>query len=244
VTRFLFLIAFAFCLASPVQAQDFTDAQKQQIQKMFKEYLMENGEVIVDSVDQYQTQKEEKDRAAANVKAKEFMEKLEKDGNFPMAGNKDGDITVIEFFDYNCGYCTRALDALVTVLEKDKDVHVIFLDMPILGPNSMEASKWSLAAHKQGKYFEFHRDLMNVKGPKNEDAVKKIAKKLDLDMKQLTKDKNSKEIADWLNDNVKQATAMNVRGTPGFIIDGQMYPGYMPSDRIFEILADIRKNRG
>ena len=244
MTRFLTILAFTLCIALPAQAQDFSSAQKEQIKQLFEDYLMNNGELIVDSVNLYQTEQEQKDREAANVKAKAFMEKLKKDDNFPTAGNKKGDITLIEFFDYNCGYCGRALDALVEVLETEKNLNVIFLDMPILGPNSMEASKWSIAAHKQGKYFDFHRQLMNVRGPKNEAAVEKIAKNLELDMKQLRKDKDSSEIADWLNENVEQASAMNVRGTPGFIIDGTMYPGYMPAERIFEILKEIRAARG
>jgi protein-disulfide isomerase len=244
VTRFLSIFALSFLVFTPAQADKLSAAQKAEIKTLFEQYIMDNGEMIVDSVNLYQTEKEEKDRQAANVKAKSFMEKLEKDGNFPMAGNKKGDITIVEFFDFNCGYCGRALDALIEVLEKDKNIHVIFLDMPILGPQSMEASKWALAAHKQDKYFEFHRQLMNVRGPKNEAAVEKIAKNLELDMKQLRKDKDSKEIANWLNDNVEQASAMNVRGTPGFIIEGKMYPGYMPAERIFEILKEIRTERG
>ena len=245
MTRFLSILALSICITFPIctsaQAQEFTAEQKKQIKQLFEDYLMDNGEKIVDSVSLYQAEKEEKDREAANVKAKAFMEKLEKDDNFPRTGNKKGDVTLVEFFDFNCGYCTRALDAIIEVLETDKNLNVIFLDMPILGENSMEASKWAMAAHKQDKYFEFHRQLMNVRGPKNEAAVQKIGKSLDLDMKKLEADKDSKEIADWLAENVKQAGEMNVRGTPGFIIDGKMYPGYMPAERINEILAEVRK---
>jgi len=243
VTRFLSILVLTLFVIPSAQAQDFTDAQKDQIQKMFKEYLMENGELIIESVDKYQTKEAEETRKSSEVKAKAFLGQIEKQGNYPMTGNKDGDITLVEFFDYNCGYCRRALEELIIVLEKDKNLNVVFLDMPILGPASLEASKWSLAAHKQDKYFEFHSALLNHNGQKDEAAMEKIAKNLSLDLKKLKADKDSKEIADLLSENVKQAQEMNVRGTPGFIIDGQVFPGYMPSDRIFEILADIRKQK-
>jgi len=240
VTRILSFLVLTLLFMPTASAQEFNDAQKAQINKMFEAYLLENGETVIKSVEKYQEQKDEQDRQASKAKAKVLVDRIESGADLPMTGNKDGDITLIEFFDYNCGYCSRALEELVTVLEKDKNLKVVFFDMPILGPPSLEASKWSLAAHKQDKYFEYHSALLNHKGQKSEKTLEKLAKDLGLNIEQLKKDKDSKEIADMLTDNVEQATEMNIRGTPGFIINGEIFPGYMPADRIIEILKDMR----
>lgn len=242
--RILTILTLALFLIVPnVQAQDFTDAQKTQIKKMFDEYLLESGENIVKSVEIFQTAQEEESRKVSEGHAKKLLEDIKTKNNYPATGNPQGDITLVEFFDYNCGYCTRALEELVKVLEKDKNLNVVFFDMPILGPPSLEASKWSLAAHKQGKYFEFHQTLLNHRGQKNEALFIKTAKNLGLDLEKLKADKDSEEIEDILKNNVEQAGKMNIRGTPGFIIDGTIYPGYMPSDQILNILADIREKK-
>jgi len=203
---------------------------------------MNNGEVVLDSVNKYQGELVEKEREEANKKAESFIEELKTRDDLATAGNPKGDITVVEFFDYNCGYCTRALNEIETLLESDKNVRVVFMDMPILGPPSLEASKWSLAAQNQGKYWEYHRAIMNHKGQKNVSALKKIAKDLDLDVDQLEKDKDSKKIADMLEKNIADAQALNIRGTPGFIIDGEISPGYIPVAEMKRIIANARKN--
>ena len=235
----LFTLTFIM-LSSASYAEEFSKAQKAEIQKMFKEYILNNGETIIESVESYQVKKEEESRKQSDKKAASFMKEIEDNKNLPMTGNADGDITLLEFFDYNCGYCRRALEEINKVLEKDDQLKVIFLDMPILGASSMDVSKWSLAAHEQGKYFEYHQALLNHNGQKTNKVIEDLAKKVGLDFEQLKKDKNSKEIADTLNKNVTQAQEMGIRGTPGFIIDGKVYPGYMPAARIEQIIKDAR----
>ncbi len=244
--RFLTLILIsiisipALAIATSAKAQEFTAAQKAEIVKMFDAYLAENGEKIIDSVDTYQNKQAEADKVESEKLAKTFLKELEAKDNLPMTGNPKGDITMIEFFDYNCGYCRRALEEIVDVLEDDKNLKVIFFDMPILGPASLEASKWSLAAHNQDKYFEYHQALLEHKGQKTENVYKKIANDLKLDFDKLKTDKDSDEIEKTLKENVAAAQAMNIRGTPGFIINGKIFPGYMPASRITEILKNER----
>lgn len=148
---------------------------------------------------------------------------------------------MVEFFDYNCGYCRKALEEIKIVLKDEKNLKIIFMDMPILGPPSLEAAKWSLAAHKQGKYFEYHQALLEFDGQKNEKTLKKLAKKVGLDVKKLEKEKDSKDIAAILDKNIQQAQNLGIRGTPGFILDGQLYPGFMPAAQIKQYIADARK---
>lgn len=228
---------------SPTQshAQDFTEAQKTEINKMFKDYLLNNGSVILESVNKYQAELEEKDRKEAAVKAKEFMNTLKDQKDLAMAGNPKGDITIVEFFDYNCGYCRKALEEIQTVLKDDKNVKVVFKDMPILGPPSLEAAKWSLAAIPQGKYFEYHTAILNHNGPKDAQSLESIAKKIGLDVKKLKEDKDDPAIEARLNDQVEAARNVGINGTPGFIIAGEVYPGYMPAAQIETIIKEARK---
>lgn len=235
------LLSFLLFVPQNVQAQEFNDAQKAEIKKLFEEYLMDNGGLILQSVNKYQADIEEQDRIEAGKKAEGFLKELDNKKNLPMTGSKDADITIVEFFDYNCGYCRQALGEIQTVLKDDDKVRVIFIDMPILGPESMEASKWSLAALKQDKYFEYHTALMEHNGSKGEEALEGLAKDIGLDVKQMKKDKDSEEIANALSDNVEQARAIGINGTPGFLLAGQLFPGFMPADRIKEIIAEHRK---
>ena len=244
MTRFI-LIALSFVLLMPVSAKadNFTPEQKAEINKMMEEYLLKNGENILKAVNQYQADLQEQDRIEASKKAAGFLSELENKKNLPMAGNRKGDVTLIEFFDYNCGYCSQALKELTTVLKDDKNLKVIFMDMPILGPGSKDIAKWSLAANKQDKYFEFHTAVFEHNGQKDDKTLEKIAEKLGLDVKQMKKDKESQEIADILDQNIAQAGNMGIRGTPGFIIGSQVYPGFMEADQIKEIIEQTRNKK-
>lgn len=227
-------------LSAPVMAQSLSDAQKAEIKTLFDEYMAGSGEQILKSVNDYQAELAKKDQEDANEKAAEFSKSLESNKDLPVAGNPKGDITLVEFFDYNCGYCRRALDAIQTVLEDDKDLKVVFMDMPILGPSSRIAAQWSLAAQRQDKYFEYHQAVLNHNGQKDEKSLEKLAKDIGLDVKKLKADAASDAVNKIIDENLGQAQALNIRGTPGFVIAGQIYPGYMPADQIKAILKEQR----
>jgi len=236
----LTLFAITFMLPTNVKADEFTPAQKEELKELFKEYLSESGGTILKSVTDYQEAVALREAQKANEKATEFSKALKESDNLPMTGNPEGDITLVEFFDYNCGYCRRALEEINKVLKDDKNLKVVFMDMPILGPSSVVAAKWSLAAHKQGKYFEYHQAVMDHNGQKDEKVLEKIAKDLDLDLKQLKKDANSDDIQKIIDENIATAASLNIRGTPGFVIAGQIFPGFMQADRIRDILKQER----
>ena len=224
------------------KSQEFNDAQKAELEKMFNEYLMNNGELIIESVNKYQTQQVAAQQKEANEKAATLMAEFEKDDALPMVGNKDGDITIVEFFDYNCGYCRKALAEVQKLLKADENVKVIFLDMPILGPQSQVAAQWSLAAAKQDKYFEYHKEIMNHNGPKDVNSLKKLAKKVGLDIKQLEKDKDSDDVKKTISANLEKAKSLNIQGTPGFVIENQVARGYITADQMEKMIAEIRNN--
>lgn len=225
---------------APVNAQELTEAQKAEVKKLFDEYLAESGQAIVDSVNKFQTEQMAEQQKAMNEKAQGFIENIKKSESTTITGNPEGDITIVEFFDYNCGYCRKALAEVEKLLETEKNAKVIFIDMPILGPQSLEASKWSLAAAKQNKYFEYHRAIMNHSGPKDESNLVNLANVVGLNVEQLRKDKDSEEVANIIQDNLKKAQDLGIQGTPGFIIESEVVRGYVEADRMKEIIAKFR----
>ena len=198
------LLSFAALMmlgASPVAAADFSDAQKAEIGNLVKEYILENPGIIFEAAQKHQEMETQAANEKAIEKIAEYQSVFAKAENVSL-GNPKGDITIVEFFDYNCGYCKRALPDLQKVVDKDSNVRVVLQEMPILGPSSLTASQWALAAKKQGKYFEYHAALMEFRGPKEEAQLSKLAKDLGLDVDQMKKDAASQEVSDALQKSI------------------------------------------
>lgn len=240
MTKFLATTAAALILSfAPVQAQTLDAAQKTEIEALVKDYILKNPEVLIQSFENHRVAQENRLNEEANKAAAELIAQL--NDNIPSTGAKDADVVIIEFMDYNCGYCKRAFEELDVILKEDKKVKAYFIEMPILGPTSLEAAKWALAAHKQGKYFEFHTALMKHQGPKNESVLESKAKEAKLDIKKLKADKESDEIKAELERNMSRANLMNITGTPGFIIGGEVVRGYLTLDQMKEAITEARK---
>ncbi|MCB1532024.1 MAG: DsbA family protein [Alphaproteobacteria bacterium] len=242
--RFIYLI-LAFSLlttsffAANAQAQEALS--KSDVEDIIKDYLMDNPELILDSLDAYRAKQEEMEKASAEESIDKNIDYLTSK-NAPSVGPVDADVTVVEFFDYNCGYCRKALPDIQTLAKEDKKVRFVFREMPILSPNSAEVSKWALAAHKQGKYFEMHSALMDQRGTRTADTIKKLAEELGLDVGKLEKDANSDAVKTELEKDMMMAREIGIRGTPAFIIDGQLYPGYLGEDGLKQAIETARKN--
>lgn len=239
--RFLLVSASLLCLAAlPAKAEGFSDAQKTEIQGIIKSYLSENPQVIMDSMQAYQ-QKQAADRMAGAQTALEnvYGDLTAKD--LPSTGNPDGDVTVVEFYDYNCGYCKKAFADVTTVLESDKNVRFVFHEMAILGPSSEVAARWSLASHKQGKFFAFHSALMNHQGGLDDATLEQTAKSVGLDIEQLKKDAESEEVKATIAKHREMALSLNIQGTPGFVIGKKLYPGYLGPDGMKNAIKEARE---
>lgn len=226
----LALIAFLTILPLSAQAESLTADQKTEIEALVKKVLMENPQLIIDSVEKHRVAETEKQIQEQQAGIIEFQKSLGKEYAAYSAGNPDGDITVVEFFDYNCGYCKKAYEEVSALIESDKKVRVVFFEMPILGPQSTEAAKWSMAAAKQGKYFDFHRAVMESTGPKSEENLTKLAEKVGLNIAEAKKVKESPETMAKIEANIKKAQELGFSGTPGFLIGGRPVFGYMQLD--------------
>ena len=151
-------------------------------------------------------------------------------------GNKNGKEIIIEFFDYNCGYCKRSFPEIMELVSENKDIKIILKELPVLGESSILASKASIASQKQNKYFEFHQELINFSGLISLIDIKKISKELGINYEQLQKDMNSDETILLINESYRLADLIGVRGTPAFIINNNLIPGAIGKNEMLRFL--------
>lgn len=211
----------------PAQAAtQFNEAQKQEIQNIVKEYLVANPQVMQDALGalQLKLQNDERDRQASSMA--ENRPKLQATTIAPAGGNAQGNATVVEFFDYRCGYCRSMTPVVEELIKADPQVKVVYREFPILGPVSVTAAKAALASAAQGKYLQFHAALMGgTRNLSSDDDVYGIATSVGLDLNRLKQDMESQTIKDEISSNFQLAESMGIRGTPAFVIGDQMYPG-------------------
>ena len=174
----------------------------------------------------------------------ENSREIYRDPKADTAGNANGDITVVEFFDYNCGYCKRSLHDVIKLVGDDPNVRVVFKELPILSKGSEEASRVAIAAGRQGKYWDMHKAMLEAKGQMNEANALAIATKLGLDMEKLKKDMASPEVADEIKKSEALAKKMGVNGTPHFLVGDRAIPGAPEDlhDQLANHIKDLRKS--
>lgn len=229
----------AFTVPShPALSEEFTRAQ---IEQIIKEYIQAHPKEMMDSVENYgkQQQQVQDDQAAEQIRKNSDW--LLKNPKHAQAGNPKGSATIVEFFDYNCGYCKQAVSDLMRLLDEDKNLRLVFVEIPILGESSEEAARWALAALKQDRYLEFHIALMKHKGPLDEGAVLQYAKQVGLDIDKLKKDRLDPSIDQTIAENLNMARTLGIQGTPAFVIGDQLIRGYVGIDGLLAALDEVRK---
>ncbi|MCC6862737.1 MAG: thioredoxin domain-containing protein [Bryobacterales bacterium] len=198
---------------------------KGEIEQIVREYILRHPEVLMESVQAYQ----QRERAAAKQRSREAISakrrELFEETAAPRAGSSHAGLRIVQFFDYNCGYCRRVSPTIAQLLKERPDVQVIFRELPVLGPESQLAARAALAAQKQGAYLEFHRALMDLKSPVNGAAVEETAARLGLDTARLKADMASAEVQAVLAENQRVAGAIGVRSTPSFVIGHELVSG-------------------
>lgn len=221
-------------------ASTLKGAQKAEMEAFMREFLLENPEILIESIERYG----EKQRQVKDADSKDAVianaDWLYNNPDHPVTGAKDGDITIVEFFDYNCGYCKRALSDIMTLLGEDDKVRVVFVDLPILGDASTMASRWALAAKKQDLYLEFHVALMENRGRISEATLETIAKRVGLDVEKLKADANAEDVSTQLAENITKARELKITGTPAFTIGEDLARGYVGLDAL---RAGVKENR-
>src|SRR5215813_979384 len=163
------------------------------------------------------------------------------DPAMPVGGNPKGDVNIVEFFDYRCPYCKQVPPALQSLLKEDHGLRFVYMEFPVLGSVSVVAAHAALAARQQGKYEAFHTAMMATKGQITEDSVYEVAGSVGIDVDRLRQDMNAPEIDQALKENSALAQALNIHGTPGFIIGRKIVPGALDLDALKERIAEARK---
>jgi protein-disulfide isomerase len=234
--------ALALSLAvTPVVAQSFNDAQKKEIETLVRDYLLANPEIVREMAGKL----EEKDRMAEETARMEGLKanaktvfSLEGDA---IIGNPNGDVTIVEFMDYNCGWCKKSMVELAELIKADPKLRVVMKEFPIFGVGSEYAARAALAAKKQGKYWELHQGLFAHEGGQIEEAVvDQIAASVGLDVAKMKQDMTAQDVLQTITANQELGRAMAINGTPAFIIDAEVVPGYIPLAGLQEKIAAVR----
>jgi len=202
------------------QPSSFTPSQVEQLHTIIKDYLVQNPQVLVEASQVLQAQQEKKMQTQAMSAIEQNKNALFNDAQSPSIGNKNASATLVEFFDYQCGHCREMAPQIEKLVSEDKNLHVVFKELPIFGGASEYAAKAALAAAMQSpeKYYKFHNALFSAKGPLTKETVLGLAKKSGLNVATLTKDMNSPEINKQIRDNFTLAQSLKIMGTPTFVI--------------------------
>ena len=224
------LISF-FLIISPSHSHEIN---KDNIDTIIKKFLKKNPELLKSTLDNY--------KVSLENQKKQHAINLLKDVNNPGVFSKQADITIYEFFDYNCGYCKSVVRTIMDVLSEDKKINFVFVEFPILSEQSYFAAKAALASKNQNLYNKFHISLMKINGRVNEEKVFSTAKKIGLDIDQLKKDINSPEIEQQLVKNREIAKLLGLNGTPAFIIGNIIYPGALNSNNLTKLIKQYRES--
>jgi len=240
--RIFSFIFFSFILLSSAQAAEkLSDAQQDEVRKLVRETLLDNPEILMEAMEVLQSRQAEQKEQAQKAALKSLGDSIENGPLTPMAGNPDGDVTMIEFFDYQCGYCKRAFPGVMDVINSDKNVRYVLKEFAILGPESEVAARAALAAQKQDKYFDMHTALMTIRGRLNTDKIMKTAEEIGLNIERLKVDMQSDEVSAEILSTRAIAQRLNITGTPAFIIGDQIIPGAMPAEGLKQAIAEERK---
>ncbi|HRD74446.1 MAG TPA: DsbA family protein [Hyphomicrobiaceae bacterium] len=217
---------------------------RKEVEKIIREYLIANPEVMIEVQTALEAKMEKIKAEKMKTMLGQVAGRLYRSPTAAVAGNPSGDVTIVEFFDYNCGYCKVSLAAVAKVIEGDPKVRVVFKEVTFIGrETSAGASRIALAARKQGKYWEVHRALLENKGVVNEALALKVAEKFGLNMDQLKRDAASAEIKKELDDATALAESLGIDGTPFFLVGDRVISGAGESlaNSLQSLVADVRK---
>lgn len=238
--------AFALVLGLPTasHAQTFTDSQRGELEKIIKNYLVANPEVLEEMSAELSRRQAiaeaEKHRAAVKKNAEVIF-------NSPrgvIVGNRDGDVNFVEFFDYNCGYCKKAMADMMQIMKADPKLRVVLKEFPVLGPSSVEAAQVAIAVRMQDptgkKYLDFHQKLLTGRGQADKARAMAAAKEAGADMSKLEKDMVSPEVAATLNENMRLAEEMGLNGTPSYVIGKDVVVGALGVEGLSKKISEAR----
>lgn len=227
----LFLLPFA------IAADELSE---ERVKELVLETIRENPEIVLEAVAIIEQQQEAGQAAATARVLSTERTMLEQDPNAPVIGNPDGDVTIVEFFDYNCPYCRQVKPHMEALLAADTNVRVVYREWPILGEGSVFAARAALASRSQDKYEEFHWAMMGLKERATEASVLRVAQEIGLDIAQLRQDMDGSEIDEHIETSMRLSRAIGFSGTPSFVIGDNLAPGLIQADEMIRLVDQAR----
>ena len=248
--KFAFVLSFFLAAVSvfsgPVAAAThggtFSPDQRKSVEEIVRDFILKNPEIIIQSIQTLQ----KRDSRAQDTRVQKFLTdrrmEIAYDPYSYVGGNPQGDVTLVEFFDYQCGFCKRVHPTVQTLLKEDGNIRLVYKEFPILGPASVYAARAAIASIVQGKYLDFHNAMMELKGPLTEGRVIKTAKAVGLDTKQLraTMEGQKEETARILQLNNKLAEGLDVNGTPAFVAGDIVIRGAADMGSFKRVISQVR----
>lgn len=229
--------------AVPSQAQKFSPDQRGEIEKIIKEYLIKHPEVLQEAVQELEKRQAAVEADRSKVALAQNQEKVFNSKHQVVVGNPQGDVTMVEFFDYNCGYCKRAMADKVELIKSDPKLRVVLKEFPVLGPGSIEAAQVAVAVRMQApqKYFDFHQRLLGGRGQADKGRALAAARDAGLDMARIEKDLQSPEVKATLEEVMSVAEALGINGTPTYVVGDNVVAGAVGVNALRQQIAAARK---
>jgi protein-disulfide isomerase len=235
-------LLLAFLLLAPTwAAEPLSPAQKEEVEKIMRDYFLAHPEFMVEVLHAAEAKLKEEKAEESKLLIAAKQGELFHDETAPIGGNPNGDVTIVEFFDYRCPYCKQVEPSLEALIKEDPKLRIVYKEFPVLGPASIYASRMALAARMQGKYAAFHDAMMAAKGQIAEETILKVAKSVGLDMDRAKADMRAPEIEDQLKRNYTLAQELDIQGTPAFVVGNKLIPGATDIDNLKKLVAAARK---
>ncbi|WP_170774583.1 DsbA family protein [Ruegeria lacuscaerulensis] len=237
-------------LAAPAQALDLntmSDAEREQFGAQVRAYLLENPEVIIEAINILEQRNAQAEAAADQELVAVNADELFNDGYSWVGGNPEGDITLVEFMDYRCGYCRRAVPEVAELLSEDGNIRLVIKEFPILGEASVISSRFAVATkHVAGDdaYKLVHDALLDFGGEPNEVSLRRLSDGLGLDSDAILAAMDSDRVTDEINQTRELARRMQIQGTPSFVLGTEMLRGYLTADQMLQIADAVRAEQG
>jgi protein-disulfide isomerase len=229
-------VLLACAIPHGATADEFSGAQRSAIEKIVHEYLVSHPEVLQEAIAELEKRQAAATAEKAKAAVQDHAQALFNSPDQVVLGNPKGDVTFVEFFDYNCGYCKHALPDMLTLLKTDPNLKIVLKEFPVLGPGSVEAARVAVAVRMQDKtgkkYLEFHRKLLGGRGHADGARALAVAREIGMDMQQIQKDMKSPEVEETLKEDFKLAEALGLNGTPSYVIGNDVVIGAVGLDAL------------
>ena len=227
------------------QAQGFSEAQRSEVERIVRDYLVAHPEVLQEAIAELEKRQAAAETAKQQAGVRENKEVLFNSPHQVTIGNQQGDVTMVEFFDYNCGYCKRALTDLLDLMKSDPKLKVVLKEYPILGPDSVEAARVAVAVRMQdadgARYLAFHRKLLENRGRNDKARALAAAQEAGLDMARLERDLDSPEVTKSIDEATRLGKALAINGTPGYVVGDRVIIGALGEQALKDGVAAARK---